>query len=283
MSALKDAVVKKPFLKRLGGFGTESGMWVLAILFLVPALLTLLNSFKTDAAIGLNPLSIPTSLEINNYVLAWKATRFPIVFFNTLVITAISTVGIILVSSMAAYVMVRTHSKLSWVIFLLFTLSMVVPFQTFMVPLVMLAKDMNLKSVLGIVPIYMGLGCPMAIFLYHGFIKGIPVELEEAAQVDGANFFQIFFGIVFPLLTPITATVAIINVLWIWNDFLLPFIILPKETTLQLAQFGFFGLFQKQYGRAMASLVLSAAPVVVFYLLMQKNIIKGITAGAVKG
>lgn len=283
MSALKDAKVKKTLGSRIGKTAIESGMWILALVFLVPALLTVFNSFKTDAAIGLNPLSLPTSLEINNYVLAWKATRFPIVFFNTLIITALSTVGIILVSSMAAYVMVRTQSKLSWVIFLIFTLSMVVPFQTFMVPLVMLAKDMNLKSVLGIVPIYMGLGAPMAIFLYHGFIKGIPHELEEAAQVDGANFFQIFFGIVFPLLTPITATVAIINVLWVWNDFLLPFIILPKETTLQLAQFGFFGLFQKQYGRAMASLVLSAAPVIIFYLLMQKNIIKGITAGAVKG
>jgi raffinose/stachyose/melibiose transport system permease protein len=123
----------------------------------------------------------------------------------------------------------------------------------------------------------------MAIFFYHGFIKGIPIELEEAAAIEGASRFRIFFQIVFPMLTPITATVAILNVLWIWNDFLLPLILLPKQSTIQLAQYGFFSLFKREYAKAMASLVLSASPVVIFYLLMQKFIIKGIASGSVKG
>lgn len=258
-------------------------MGIIAVLFLFPALLTLLNSFKTDAQIVMNPVSMPTHFSFGNYVQAWKETNFPSVFFNTLVITALSTVGIILVSSMAAYTMVRNKWKISWVFYLLFTFSMIVPFQAFMVPLFINAKNLNLLSVLGIVPIYIGLGCPLAIFMYHGFIKSVPVEIEEAAAIDGASPIRRFFQIVFPLLVPITATVAILDVLWIWNDFLLPLLILPKHSTLQLAQFGFFGLYKQQYSLGMASLVLSAAPVIAFYLIMQKYIIKGIGAGAVKG
>jgi raffinose/stachyose/melibiose transport system permease protein len=261
----------------------EGIMWIAAVVFLFPALLTLLNSFKTDAQIILNPISLPDKLAFSNFINAWNATRFPVVLLNTFIITVVSTAGIILISSMAAYILVRTKSRWSWVFFMFFTFSMIVPFQTIMIPLVQTAKDLNLKSVWGIIPIYIGLGCPLAIFMYHGFIKGIPIELEESAAMDGASTFRIFFTIVYPLLLPVTATVSILNVLWLWNDFLLPLIILPKQTTLQLAQYGFFSQFKREYGMAMASLVLSASPVVIFYLIMQKYIIKGITSGAVKG
>ncbi|OHD16239.1 MAG: sugar ABC transporter permease [Spirochaetes bacterium GWC1_27_15] len=261
----------------------EVFMIIVAFIFMIPVLLTLINSLKTDAQIYQNPASFPTSIQIINFVNAWKETKFPLVFFNTFLITSLSTVGIILVSSMASYAMVRTKSKLSWAFFLLFTFSMVVPFQTIMIPLVVTAKALNLKNIFGIIPIYFGLGCPMAIFMYHGFIKGIPLELEESAAIDGASIFRTFFTIVLPLLTPITATIAILDVLWIWNDFLLPLIILPKQTTIQLAQYGFFGQFKTEFGKAMASLVLSASPIVIFYLAMQKYIIKGIMAGAIKG
>ena len=258
-------------------------MVIIAILFLFPALLTLLNSFKSDAEIILNPISFPKTIHFTNYIEAWKATNFPVVLANTFIITAFSTIGILLVSSMAAYVMVRSRSRFSWLFFLVFTFSMVVPFQTFMVPLVQTAKDYNLQSIWGIIPIYIGLGCPLAIFMYHGFMKGVPVEIEESAAIDGASILRTFFQLVFPLLKPVSATIAILDVLWIWNDFLLPLIILPKQSTLQLAQYGFFSLFKRQYSLAMASLVLSAAPVVIFYLAMQKYIVKGIAAGAVKG
>jgi raffinose/stachyose/melibiose transport system permease protein len=270
-------------LRKYGMVIFEVVMVLIAMLFLFPALLTLLNSFKSDAEIILNPITFPKTINFANYIEAWKVTNFPFVLVNTFLITAVSTVGILLVSSMAAYVMVRSKSQMSWVFFLVFTFSMVVPFQTFMVPLVQTARDYNLQSIWGIIPIYIGLGCPLAIFMYHGFIKEVPVEIEESAAIDGASTLRTFFQLVFPLLKPVSATIAILDVLWIWNDFLLPLIILPKQSTLQLAQYGFFSLFKRQYSLAMASLVLSAAPVVIFYLIMQKYIVKGVATGAVKG
>ena len=258
-------------------------MIIIAVVYIFPALLIVMNSLKTDAQINLNPVSLPTSFNIGNFIIAWQTIHFPKALLNTFIITLLSTIGIILVGSMAAYVMVRIKSRLSWITYLIFTFSILVPFQTFMVPLVMLSKDLHLQSIAGIVPIYWGLGCPIAVFMFHGFIKGVPIELEEAATIDGANIFHIFFKIVFPLLTPIVATIAILDVLWIWNDFLLPLIVLPKQSTLQLAQYGFFSQFRREYGPATASLVLSSVPVVAFYLAMQRYIVKGIMAGAVKG
>ena len=258
-------------------------MIIIGVIYIFPALLILMNSLKTDAQINLNPVSLPTSFNINNFVIAWKTIHFPKVLLNTFIITTLSTIGIILLGSMAAYAMVRIKVKLSWITYLIFTFSILVPFQTFMVPLVMLSKDLSMQSIIGIIPIYWGLGCPIAVFMFHGFIKGVPVELEEAATIDGANIFRIFYTIVFPLLTPIIATIAILDVLWIWNDFLLPLIVLPKQSTLQLAQYGFFSQFRREYGPATASLVLSSVPVIAFYLLMQKYIVKGIMSGAVKG
>lgn len=283
LKSIQSETKNRLVVKKYGMVIFEVVMIIIAILFLFPALLTLLNSLKSDAEIVLNPISFPKSISFTNYIEAWKTTNFPVVLVNTFIITVASTIGILLVSSMAAYVMVRSKSRFSWFFFLIFTFSMVVPFQTFMVPLVQTAKDYNLQSIWGIIPIYIGLGCPLAIFMYHGFIKGVPVEIEESAAIDGASILRTFFQLVFPLLKPVSATIAILDVLWIWNDFLLPLIILPQQSTLQLAQYGFFSLFRRQYSLAMASLVLSAAPVVVFYLAMQKYIVKGIAAGAVKG
>lgn len=261
----------------------QAVMFISALLYLFPAFLTLINSFKTDAEIMISPLSLPQRISFGNYLQAWKEINFPVVVGNTFVITALSTVGIIIVSSMAAYMLVRTHSKLSLAIYFLFVFNMVVPFQTVMIPLNVTAANLNLKSVLGIIPIYIGLGCPLAVFMYHGFIKSIPVQIEESAAIDGASVMTIYFRLVFPLLGPIHATVAILDVLWIWNDFLLPLIILPSRSTLQLAQHIFFGMYRQQLSLAMASLVLSASPVVIFYLCLQKYIIKGVAAGAIKG
>lgn len=273
----------RTFPRRYGPLLLEGAMIGLAVIFLFPAWITLLNSFKSDAQIVANPLAFPQAAKFKNYIAAWQAMNFPSVLWNTFIITGGSTLGIILVSSMAAYWLVRSKTRLSWLLFLGFTFSMVVPFQTIMVPLVQTAKAYGLQSIAGIIPIYIGLGCPLAIFIYHGFLKGIPVEIDESAAIDGANPLRTFFQLIFPLLKPVTATIAILDVLWIWNDFLLPLIILPKQSTLQLAQYGFFSLFKREYSLAMASLVLSALPVVVFYLAMQKYIVKGLSAGAVKG
>ena len=157
-----------------------------------------------------------------------------------------------------------------------------IPFQIVMVPIVGLATDLNLASIWGIIPMYWGLGAPLAVFMYHGFVKSVPRELEEAAAIDGAGRFYSFFRVVFPLLKPITATILILDSLWIWNDFLLPLVVVRKGT-LQLEQMQFYGMFLREYGPAAASLILSAAPIIVLYLLLQKYIIKGIASGAVKG
>ncbi len=258
-------------------------MIIIALLFLFPAYLVLINSFKDNSQIILNPLSLPTSFDFSNYINAWRETNFPAVFLNTLLITVLSTTGIIVVSSMAAYILVRTRNKISWLLYLFFVFNMIVPFQTIMIPLNITATSLNLKNVYGIIPIYIGLLCPLAVFMYHGFIKTVPAQIEESAAIDGASIFQIFFQVVFPILKPVHATVAIINVLWIWNDFLLPLIILPSRSTIQLAQYIFFGMFRQEFSLAMASLILSASPVILFYLLMQKQIIKGVAAGAIKG
>ena len=260
-------------------------LFLVAIIFISPLLLTLLNSFKTDIEIKINILSLPKKLNFINYIEAWYKIKFPSIFFRTLFITTLSSLGIILISSMASYAMVREKSKISWLFFMFFTFSMIVPFHTIMIPLVKNAAALKLTNIIGIIPIYWGLGSPLAIFFYHGFIKSIPLELEEAAAIDGAGYFRIFFTIVLPLLTPVTTTIIILDVLWIWNDFLLPLIILPStQYTIQLAQNSFFKQFGlSEYGKAMASLVLSASPVVIFFLAMQKYIIKGIMAGAIKG
>ena len=183
---------------------------------------------------------------------------------------------------MAAYKLVRTKSGLSIGIYFLFAFFMVIPFQTIMVPLVVLATDLHFKDIYGLILINVGLGVPTAVFMFHGFIKGVPISLEESASIDGAGPFRTFFQIVFPLLSPITATIGILDVLWVWNDFLLPYIIL-RQGTLVLFQFNFFGTFTKDYGALTASLVMTATPVVIMYIALQKYIIKGISAGAVKG
>lgn len=255
---------------------------IFAVFFFYPMLFVVINSFRPDADIILNPAGLPDKLFFGNYVKAWTAMEFPRVFLNTLFITVFGVAGIILVSSMAAYMLSRNNTKLSWLLYGFFAFSLVIPFQIIMVPVGVLAADLNLMNIRGITLMYWGLGCPTAIFIFHGFIKGVPTEMDESAAIDGAGQFCIFFRIVFPLLKTIIATVAVIDALWLWNDFLLPLIVI-KNGTIQLAQMRFNGQFMKEYGPMTASLTISSIPIILFYLFLQKYIIKGIAAGAVKG
>jgi len=257
-------------------------MALCALVFFYPVIFVIVNAFKTDAEITLNPMALPASPSFANFARAWTVMEFPRVFFNTASITALGLAGILLSSSMAAYILARTNTRLSWFIYGFFAFALVIPFQIIMVPLAVLSADLHLMSIPGIIPMYWGLGCPTAIFMFHGFVKGVPRELEESAAIDGAGPFYIFFNIVFPLLKTIIATVAVIDALWLWNDFLLPLIVV-KQGTIQLAQMMFNGQFLKEYGAMTASLTLSALPIVIFYLVLQKYIVKGIAAGAVKG
>lgn len=257
-------------------------IFVFALFFIYPMIFVVINSFRSSADIIINPLGMPSGFYFENYIKAWNTMEFPKVFFNTLMITVFGLAGIILTSSMAAYALARSDTKISWLIYGFFSFSLVIPFQIIMVPVGVLASDLKLMSIPGIIPMYWGLGCPTAIFMFHGFIKSVPRELEESAAIDGAGRFYIFFRIVFPLLKTIIATVAVIDALWLWNDFLLPLIVV-KQGTIQLAQMKFNGQFMKEYGPMTASLTISSLPIIIFYLFLQKYIVKGIAAGAVKG
>jgi len=259
---------------------------IIAVFTLFPVFIAVLNSFKTQAEIGISVLSLPKNFNFSNYTSALGKMDYLRVVYNTFYITLISVVGIIAVSSLAGYKLAKTSGKLSAFIFLLFTSSMLVPFQSIMLPLYKLAKVIGLSGTkTGLTVIYMGLGINMAIFLYHGFSKGIPKELEEAALIDGCNEFKMFYKIIFPLLRPISATIAILDVLWIWNDFMLPLVMISdtKNYTIVLKARMFVSQYIIDWPSILAALVCSMIPVIIFYAIFQKNIVRGIAAGAVKG
>ena len=259
---------------------------ILGVFTLFPIYIAILNSFKTQQELYKSVLAFPTKFSFSNYQTALAKMDFIRITFNTLYITVISVVGIILVSSMAGYKLARTSGKVSGFFYILFISSMFIPFQSIMLPLYKLAKKIGLSgSKTGLTIIYVGLGINLAIFLYHGFSKSLPKELEEAALIDGCNEFQMFYKVIFPLLKPISATIAILDVLWIWNDFMLPLIMITdvKNYTLVLETNMFFGKYTVDWPSILAGLVCTWIPVVIFYAIFQKNIVKGITAGAVKG
>jgi raffinose/stachyose/melibiose transport system permease protein len=258
---------------------------LLGLVFLVPFYYLISNSLKPFAEILTNTSALPKAFMLDNYVNAFEKLNYLKVFINSVFITAISNVVLVVFCSMAAYMLVRTKKKISNVIFMTFVAAMIIPFQSIMIPLIKTAANFGLlNSIWGLVIMYLGFGSGMTIFLYHGFIKGIPVELEEAAIIDGCTRFGVFWRIVFPLLKPITVTIVILNSLWIWNDYLLPSLVLqdPELKTIPLATFSFFGQYTKQWDLALAGLVLGIIPLLIFFFSMQRHIIKGITSGSIK-
>lgn len=260
--------------------------WAMAIMFLAPLYIVFTNSFKTPKGIFMDTLGLPQGkfFTFENYPEAFTSLDFIQSFTNSLLITVTSTVIIVIFSSMAAWMLVRTKTKLSSFLFFLFAGAMLIPFQSVMLPLINLMGKLGMLNPVGLVFMYLGFGSSLATILYHGFIKNIPYELEEAALIDGCNKFQTFWFIIFPLLKPITVTVGILNVMWIWNDFLLPQLVInrPEWHTIPLKMFYFFGEYSKQWHLALAGLVIAMIPIVVFYFFAQKHIVKGITQGSIK-
>lgn len=273
----------------LGKTLRRSSMFVLNVLlfiaFVFPLLMVLINSVKGRLEIVRNPLSLPANFTWDNYTDAYKTMNFSHAFLNSFVVTLISVVLIILFSSMLAYFLVRWTWKINNFILLLLVSSMIIPFQAVMIPFVSIYGGLDLlNSKWSLIYFYLGFGISLATFMYHGFIKSVPKELEEAALIDGAGRIRVFAQVVLPILKPISTTIAILDVLWIWNDFLLPSLVLISEAdrTLPLSTYYFFGKYTSDYGVAMAALVLSIIPVVIFYLVMQRQIIQGVVEGAVK-
>jgi raffinose/stachyose/melibiose transport system permease protein len=256
----------------------------LSVVYAFPFFLVFLNSFKEKRAIRNNPLAAPDEWLWSNYAEAAERMDYFQALTNSVIITFSSVVAIVVTSSMLAYYLARTKNRFTSVTFLILVASMIVPFQALMIPFVGLFGNIGmLDNRASLVFFYVGFGVALSTFLYHGFISNIPLELDEAASMDGASDFMIFRRIIFPMLSPVTATVAIINGLWIWNDFLLPQLVLTQERrTLPLRTYVFYGTYTSDYGLAMAGLVLSVVPIVIFYFMMQRQIISGVSAGAVK-
>lgn len=256
---------------------------LLGLLWLSPFYLMLVNAFKTKKDIFMGVLGVPKEWNFSNFVEAFNELDFLNSLFYSVLITVVSITIIIFFSSMAGYALARNKSKLSGVILLIFVAAMLIPFQSVMIPLVSLFGKVDMLNPVGLMFMYLGFGCSLSIFLYHGAMTGISTSLDEAATIDGANKFQVFIRIIFPLLKPISVTVAILNTIWIWNDYLLPSLILSQETaTIPLKMFFFFGQYTKQWHLALAGLTLAIIPVIVGYFFAQKQIIEGVSEGAVK-
>ena len=261
---------------------------VLSVLFLAPIGIILLNSFKTRFSINAAPFSIPmgdTFAGASNYVTGINDTGFLPAFFWSLFITVFSVAAIVLFTSMTAWYIVRVKNTLTSLLYYSFVLSMIVPFQMVMFTMAKIANVLRIDNPLGLIIIYLGFGAGLSVFLFTGFIKTVPLQIEEAATIDGCGPVQTFFRVVFPVIKPTAITVAILNTMWIWNDYLLPYLVIGSDyKTIPIAvQYLKGGYGSVDMGALMAMLVLAILPVVVFYLTCQKYIIKGVAAGAVKG
>lgn len=269
----------------------EALLVLFALLFLSPIYIMLVNSFKNRSELYENALALPSSFSFEYYAQAMDKMNFLSALGNSLFVTLISVVFIVLLASMTAWMLVRTDNKLSKIIFMVFVSTMLIPFQTLMMPLMQTMGWIGntlgipmLNTHGGLIFMNIGFHASMAVFLYHGFIKSVPIALEEAATLDGCTKFGVFWRIVFPMLKTITITIAILDVIAMWNDYLLPSLTLSDKTlrTIPLSTFYFFGEFTIIWNLAMAGLTLSILPVVIFYFMAQKHIIKGVAEGAVK-
>ncbi|WP_461206695.1 carbohydrate ABC transporter permease [Clostridium sp. DL1XJH146] len=276
---------------------------LVSLFYVVPILIVIINSFKRKAYVNKYPFQMgPNKLSdgldsflaglqksfvgIENYIEGIKKIHFFSAFGYSLFITVCTVVVIILFTSMTAWYITRVHSAISKTIFYLCLFSMIVPFQMVMFPLSKIANMLHLGNPVGIVFIYLGFGAGLAVFMFCGFIKSIPLEIEEAAMIDGCNPIQMYFKVIFPILKPTSITVAILEAMWVWNDYLLPYLVLDirKYKTIPIAiQYLKGGYGSIDWGAMMAMLVLAIIPIIIFYAACQKYIIKGVMAGSVKG
>ena len=275
--------------RRTGDRLLTSLLAAVGVLFLVPIFLVLLNSFKSRLYISGEPFALPnadTFVGLENYIRGLTSAGFLAAFGRSVFITVAAVALIVLCTSMTAWYLVRVQNRLTKLLYYLFVFSMIVPFQMLMFTMTYVVGRVGFDNVIGIVPVYLGFGAGLSVFMLSGFIRSIPLDIEEAATIDGCTPWQCFVHVVFPVLRPTAVTVAILNAMWIWNDYLLPYLILGTRqktvpVAIQLAMQGAYGA--TDYGGLMAMLVLAIIPIIVFYLIGQKYIIEGGIAGAVKG
>ncbi|MBQ1311621.1 MAG: carbohydrate ABC transporter permease [Blautia sp.] len=260
---------------------------LVAIVYIYPVFLMYMNSLKPFGEIVKDAIALPTKMEWENYTYVVNKIKYYKLFMNNVIITVIGIAGIVLFSSMAAYMMDRRRNRYTRFAHLLITTPMLIPFQTIMITLLKAMNVIHLSgSKIGLGIQYWGFGIPMATFIFYNFMKTIPKELDESAMIDGASTHTTFFRVIFPLLKSVTVTVIVLDVMWIWNDFLLPLLMVnsSNETkTLVLAAYTFVGQMNTKWHYAMAAMVLAVTPSIIIFILLQKYIVEGVVAGAVKG
>lgn len=273
--------------RKLQSVGMNLIYGIIGAVMLLPIYYLLVTTFKTPAEATDSPLGLPKTLSFGNYIEAFNAMNYPRAFMNNLLITGIAVVVLILISSMAAYVIARSNKRIFKWMFAIFMVGLIIPFQIAIIPLYKIIAGMHLMNTLpGVILIdVFCINLPLSIFLFRGFINTVPIELEEAAGIDGYGTFRTFWSIIFPLLKPIVSTVAILDALAIWNDFLTPLLFLqdPNKAVLLQEVYKNVGPFSTDWTSFFPMLVLSTLPLVIFFLIMQKSIIDGVVAGAVKG
>jgi raffinose/stachyose/melibiose transport system permease protein len=269
---------------------------VLLIVFFFPFYMVIINAAKPLSEIVLQPLSLPQDwLNIGRNIveiIGRNNIDYFQSFINSMIITSVSLIAIGVFSGMAAWVLVRTKTKYSQWIFFLFLAGMVIPFQVVMLPLVRLLQDLkNITGIQfkdtyhGVILAYIGFGAPLSVFLFHGFIKSIPIDIEEAAIIDGCTKSQVFFRIVLPILKPIFMTLLVLNGMWIWNDYLLPVLVIGlggRTKTLPLSVANLAGFYDKEWGLILTSVLMATMPILILFFFAQKHIIRGMTSGAIK-
>ncbi len=262
---------------------------VLTAIFIFPIILVLMNSFKSRLYVSTVPFALPSGnmfVGLENYINGLTTSGFFMAFLRSVWVSIASVALIIVGTSMTAWFIVRVKTKLTKALYYVFVFSMIVPFQMVMYTMTFMVTSLAFDNVVGIVLVYLGFGAGLSVFMFTGFVKSVPLEIEEAATIDGCNPLQTFFIVVFPMLKPTAITVAILNAMWVWNDYLLPYLILGSDhktvpVAIQLAMQGAYG--STDYGGFMAMLVVSIIPIIIFYVCSQKYIIRGVIAGAVKG
>ena len=275
--------------KRVGNNVIFFVLLALSVLFLVPIIIVIINSFKSRIYISSQPLKLPnaeTFVALENYINGVTSSDFFSAFLRSLFITVVSVILIVLFASMAAWYIVRSNSKITKGIYYILVFSMIVPFQMVMYTMTYVTNRANLDNVFGITFVYLGFGAGLSVFMFTGFMKSIPLEIEEAAMIDGCTPIQTFFKIVLPIAKPTCVTVTILQAMWIWNDYLLPSLVLDQrkyKTVPMAVQYLKGGYGSVDMGAMMGTLVLAIVPIIIFYLFCQRYIIEGVVAGAVKG
>ncbi len=273
--------------KKLRLLTLEVVMVLVAIVYIYPVFLMFMNSVKPFKEVVTDVIGLPSKIAWENYSYVIDKMEYGRLFINNVVITAVGIAGIVAFSSISAYILDRRKNKYTKLIHTIIITPMLIPFQTIMITLLKVMNIVHLSgSTWGLGIQYWGFGIPMATFIYFNFMKTIPKEIDESARIDGASTFRTFTSVIFPLLKSVSVTVIVLDVMWIWNDFLLPLLMVnssPKTKTLVLAAYNFVGQFNTQWHYAMTAMVLAVVPSIIFFVLLQKYIVEGVVAGAVKG